>query len=259
VVQAQSAESVREFYDHLADVYHLIYPDWHNAVRRQGAVLDRLIHSLLAQGPVRVLDCACGIGTQAIGLALRGHDVHATDISGASVDRARDEALSMGASITVGVADMRSLGTAVDGTFDVVLACDNSLPHLVSDEDLAAAGNAFAAKLRPGGLFIASTRDYERAVAARPASTLPSVFDEGRRVVFQVWDWAPDGKTYVIRLFILRATDGGWSVTEHATTYRALVRDEVEAILRDAGFGQIRWHTPAETGYFQPIVTARTS
>ena len=57
------------FYDELAGDYPLIYADRDASVRRQGDALDALI----GQDGVTVLDCSCGIGTQAIGLALRGH------------------------------------------------------------------------------------------------------------------------------------------------------------------------------------------
>lgn len=247
------------FYDTFADDYHLIYPDWRHAVRRQGAVLDRLIRSYLGDEPQDVLDCACGIGTQAIGVALRGHRVTATDVSARSVERARGEAKSFEVDITFGIADFRRLDQAIQETFDVLLVCDNSLPHLTTDEDLAAAAASMRARLRPGGLLIASIRDYDEALRTRPTTTGATVLDgkEGRRVYLQVWDWAPDGSTYDVTLFLLRQHDQGWSTAADVTTYRALRRDELGRILADAGFAQVKWHIPPESGFFQPLVTAR--
>ncbi len=60
--------SVAHFYDELADDYHLIYSDWDASIRRQGDALDALI----GQDRAAVLDCSCGIGTQAIGLSCAG-------------------------------------------------------------------------------------------------------------------------------------------------------------------------------------------
>ncbi len=97
------ADSVRAFYDELAGSYDLIFADWQGSMRRQAAALDRLIQEQLGPGPHAILDCACGIGTQAIGLALHGHRVHATDISPAAVERAAREAEAFGVSLTVGV------------------------------------------------------------------------------------------------------------------------------------------------------------
>ncbi len=253
------ADTVADFYDQLAGDYHLIFADWRAAVDRQGEQLDRLIRERLGSPPLAVLDCSCGIGTQAIGLARRGYRVHATDLSPAAVDRARREATTFGVAVTWGVADIRQLDRQVSGTFDVVLSCDNSLPHLLTDEDLRLAARAMRSKLRPGGLFLSSIRDYDRLVEERPRATTPSLLDgpDGRRVYFQLWEWSPEGTRYRLHLFILKETAGRWRTTHAATEYRALRRDELGNALRDAGFTDLRWHPPEESGYYQPIVTAR--
>ena len=63
----------RGFYDELADAYHLVFEDWDAAMRRQGRLLAALLPPPAAAEPV--LDCACGIGTQALGLAAPGYAV----------------------------------------------------------------------------------------------------------------------------------------------------------------------------------------
>lgn len=253
--------SVPRFYDALAGSYHLIFEDWRKSVMRQGAALHRLVRSMLGDGSRRVLDCTCGIGTQAIGLAGRGHAVHATDVSAVAVERAEKEAASFGVALTTGVADVRELAKAVPGTFEVVITCDNSLPHLLTDEDLSAAARAMRAKLEPGGLLVASIRDYDGLALTRPRTDPPRVFDdeEGTRVVLQVWDWAPDARTYTLHHLILRAKGDEWTVASAGSTgYRALLRAELADVLEKSGFAEITWHSPDETGFFQPIVTARS-
>ena len=69
------------FYDQLALDYHRIYPDWDASMARQGQALDAVIHAQLGIDHAAVLDCSCGIGTQAIALSRRGHRVTGTDIS----------------------------------------------------------------------------------------------------------------------------------------------------------------------------------
>ena len=73
------------FYDDLAEHYHLIFEDWGRSIERQAGALGPLLENKLARGPLKILDCACGIGTQAIGIAQRGHTVVATDLSKAAV------------------------------------------------------------------------------------------------------------------------------------------------------------------------------
>lgn len=250
---------VESFYDALATDYHLVYEDWREAVRRQGTVLDDLIRSQLGDRTCAILDCSCGIGTQAIGLALHGHVVHATDLSARSIDRARQEAETFGVEITFDVADMRNLEDAVPGTFDVVLSCDNSLPHLLTDDDLRSAIDNIRQKVRPGGLVVFGLRDYNALVRTRPNATPPQARDhpEGRTVTFQLWDWDDDGRAYDLILFVLRQHGERWQANCHTTRYRALLRAELDRLLASAGFAGISWHEPKSTGHHQPLVTAR--
>jgi glycine/sarcosine N-methyltransferase len=249
--------TVLSFYEQLAADYHLIYADWDQSIERQANALDRLIRAFHGGPPLAVLDCSCGIGTQAIGLAGRGYTVHATDLSPASVARVAREAAARGMAVTTGVADFRRLGEQVEGAFDVVLSCDNALPHLLTDDDLRLAACQMRSKLREDGLLLISIRDYDQLTLDRPRATMPQVFDDGRRIVFQVWDWAEDGSRYTFRLFILQVSGGGWRTSHYTAVYRALLRADLSAALRDAGCTDIRWHMPQDTGYYQPVVTAR--
>jgi len=247
------------FYNALASDYHLIFADWTEAVGRQGQVLDKMICASLGRRPLTLLDCTCGIGTQAIGLALRGYTVHATDLSPDAVQRARREAARLGAKLTFGVADLRTLATQVPGSFEVVIACDNSLPHLLRDNDLRRALDNVYSKLGTPGLFLASIRDYDQLRVEKPPATRPRVIDdpEGRRIVFQVWDWSEAGHTYLVHQFILSDTDDGWHTRHYTTHYRAILRSELTLFLREAGFSEVDWQMPAQSGYYQPIVVAR--
>src|SRR3954464_3129353 len=101
---------------------------------RQAAVLG----ALLGPGPHRALDCSCGIGTQAIGLALAGHLVVGSDLSPVAAARAAREAAARGAKGPAAAADMRRLPFASD-VFDVVVCADNSVAHLLTALDVEAA------------------------------------------------------------------------------------------------------------------------
>ncbi len=250
--------SVQEFYQHLAPDYHFIFKDWEASVRRQGEVLDKLIRAEMSSAAT-VLDCACGIGTQSIGLALRGYNVRATDLSPAAVRRARTEARNFSVKIFFGDADFRDLAREVDGTFDVVLACDNSIAHLLSDGDLTLAAASMREKIVPDGLLLLSIRDYDQLIQEKPHALPMNILDtpEGRRISFQVWDWAEDGRSYSLSHFILKQNGERWTTQVSTTQLRALQRSEVTAVLERTGFADIRWHAPEDTGFHQPIVTAR--
>ncbi|UXY25897.1 class I SAM-dependent methyltransferase [Streptomyces sp. HUAS TT20] len=249
--------SIRDFYDRLAPDYHLIFPDWDASMARQAAALDGLVGARLGPGPHRILDCACGIGTQAIGLALRGHHVIGTDLSPVAVSRAATEAAARGAALPTGAADMRALPFR-SAAFDVVVCADNSLPHLLTDEDLDAALAGMRRVLRDGGLVVITVRDYDELRRDRPASTPPQVSGTGddRVVTFQLWHWHDDGERYDLEHFQLLPARTGWEVRVRRTAYRALTRARLTQALTTAGFTDVTWLEPPVTGFYQPVVTA---
>lgn len=246
--------SPQQFYDDLADSYAFIFPDWQAAVERQGNIISKLI----GQSPLSVLDCSCGIGTQAIGLARLGYKVHATDISPKEIEKAKEAANEMGVDLTFGVADFRNLKDDVNGEYDVVISFDNSLPHLLTDEDITKALDAMKTKLVDGGKLFISIRDYDALLEEKPKATMPQVTqaDEGERVYFQTWQWSDTLPTYQTNLFILVPENGSWKVNTSSTTYRALRKNELSELLEKSGYKNIEWLEPQQSGYYQPIVSA---
>lgn len=250
--------SALEFYDGLADSYHLIGANWDEMVRNQGQILDKLIRGILPLDSIRILDCSCGIGTQAIGLALKGYEVRATDLSPKAIARAELEAARLGASVSFGVADFRCLEN-VAGRYDVVISCDNSLPHLLTEDDLLLALESIRSKSKAEGMVLFSIRDYDKILETKPTGMLPRTFEDkgGKRIYFQTWDWSDKSPVYKVNLYILCEIDPGWETKSFVTTYRAWRRDEISVLMVGAGFDQVRWLFPQETGYYQPVVIAR--
>src|SRR5689334_17051621 len=104
------SEPVGRFYDDFAAHYHLMFENWEASIARQAAAIGSLLQRDAGLGPgSAVLDCACGIGTQSLGLARLGYRLTGSDLSAAAIGRARSEAASRGLVIPFHVADMRAL------------------------------------------------------------------------------------------------------------------------------------------------------
>jgi glycine/sarcosine N-methyltransferase len=114
-----------------------------------------------------------------------------------------------------------------------------------------------ATKFRPGGVLLASIRDYDHLIVKRPAVQGPVFYGAGgnRRIVHQVWDWRAEDR-YAVHLYITLETEGGWRSHHFASEYRCVLRGELAAAFESAGFAQIRWLTPEESGFYQPLVMA---
>ncbi|HKO26407.1 MAG TPA: class I SAM-dependent methyltransferase [Solirubrobacteraceae bacterium] len=245
------------FYDGFAEEYELAYGgNWESAMEQQGATLDALIRDLLPEARA-ALDCSCGIGTQAIGLARCGYRVVGTDISSAEIDRARREAQRLAVNASFSVADFRDL-SGVEGEFDVVISCDNAIPHLLNESDVRRALEQMLSKLRAGGLVVITMRDFDRALAEKPSIAPPVVVPGSpRRVLVRLHDWYADEPFYTVRFLVLTEADGGWLVKEHTTRYRAITRAELAAAATAAGFESIDWPTDRALIGDQQVMTAR--
>jgi SAM-dependent methyltransferase len=175
------------------------------------------------------------------------------------VTRANHEAEQRSLSIKFYISDMTSLAEIEETDFNVVGALDNALPHLTVD-DVRKAVKAMSSKLAPGGLFIASTRDYDRLITERPTMEKPAFYGtEGeRRIVHHVWDWI-DNSRYMIHFYITTQSGKIWTSHHFVSEYRCLLRDELSNALEGAGFREIRWLMPKESGFYQPLVLARKS
>ena len=251
------ADKTLTFYEELADYYHLIFEDWDASIQRQAKTLDSVILHEKPGGPLRILDCACGIGTQSLGLAALGHHLVGCDLSPAAVSRATMAARQRGLKVEFRVSDMTNLKEIPEVGFDVVSAFDNALPHLTQDELIQAVG-AMARRLKPDGLFIASIRDYDLLVRQRPAMQAPAFFGDvgSRRIIHQIWDWT-DAAKYTLHLYITVENDEGWHSHHFVSEYRCMERQELTDALYSAGFLEPTWLMPEVSGYYQPLVFAR--
>jgi glycine/sarcosine N-methyltransferase len=251
-------ESVLRFYESLAEHYHLIFDDWDEVIRRQTKVLGPIVAREISPQPLNILDCACGIGTQAIGFAQLGHHVVASDLSPFAVTRARREAAQRSLNIPFFVSDMTSLQEIPQSEFDMVVALDNALPHL-SAIHLTKAIGEIRSKLKNNGLFLASIRDYDKLIHEKPAMQPPAFFGQAgnRRIVHQVWDWIDD-TSYIVHLYITIEENAQWKTLHFTSEYRCLLRNELSSALTTASFHDIRWLMPAESGFYQPLILARS-
>ena len=247
--------AMADFYNDLAPYYHLIYPDWEAAIDRQGEAIAALLREAGLGGGDEVLDASCGIGTQTLGLLARGFRVTASDVSAGALARLRKELASRGLNATTRLDDLRTLAHAGDGTLGAILACDNSVPHLLGDDEILQAFRSCLRCLRPGGILILSVRDYDRIERRNPDLRLQALGVEpgARLLAYQLWEW--DGNEYDLTMYLTRDPETGPCETRvFRSRYYAIGIDRLLKLLREAGFEAGR---RLDDVFFQPILTAR--
>ena len=172
------------FYDNLATQYEKLFLDWQAATQEQAILLDRIFRNNGFDTSAQVLDCACGIGTQAIGLANLGYRVTGSDISDGELAEAKEQAGKNNVRIPFVHADFCALSDVFAEPFDIVIAVDNALPHMLTANDLAAAIRSIVGQIKTGGLLVASIRDYDALLADKPPYSPPYIHktEKGQRV-----------------------------------------------------------------------------
>jgi SAM-dependent methyltransferase len=241
-----------DFYERLTPFFHLIYPDWEASITKQSAGLDSIIKEHWGDSVKSVLDVACGIGTQSLGLASLGYAVTASDLSSAAIARARKEASSRKLNIDFSVADMRVAYSHHQKQFDLVIACDNSVPHLLTDNDLLAAFRQFYQCVKSGGGCLISVRDYEKeervGVQVKPYGL--RVEGNKKYLVFQVWEF--QGSIYDLSMYFVEDSGEADCVTHvMRTKYYAIETGRLMELMSEAGFSEVQ---RLDERFFQPVI-----
>jgi SAM-dependent methyltransferase len=186
--------SVREHYDgHLSAVYGWMVGDFTVAKDAARAELRSLG---LSNGGGRVaVDLGAGTGVYAVALAEAGYGVTAIDTCAALLEELR---ANRGDSDIKGVnGDCLNWRRHCAGAVDVILCMGDTLTHLDSPETVVRLFEGIAEGLSPGGVFVATFRDYaalelkgsERFIPVRQDDRrMLTCFLEYRETAVEVYD-----------------------------------------------------------------------
>jgi len=218
------------FYDELAEQYDDIVG---GAKRLEGArkLAKWLVESHQAK---RVLDVACGTGLHARALAERGVHVVAADASEAMLREAEVSTDDVGGLIEWVHAPMERIGQEVAGPFDAIICMGNSLPHLLTDEQLRATLQGFRSLVSDAGIAVVQILNYDRVLSR--GERIVGVTRNGDTEYVRFYDFLPDR----ICFNILELTWQGDRCTHtlHQTELRPYRASELCAAFAEAGFAE---------------------
>jgi ubiquinone/menaquinone biosynthesis C-methylase UbiE len=243
---------LNSYYNQLAPYYKYIYADWDTSLQRQAGMLDSVIHEYFGDKVQHILDAACGIGTQSIGLAKLGYAITASDISPGELEKARREAQERGLKIDFKEADMRNLSALYDDTFDLVIACDNAIPHLLNDDEITQAFREFYRCTKSDGGCLITVRDYESMDRSGKQLFPRTVHEtvEGKQVMFDLWEF--DGDFYDFTTYVVLDKRDGTAETQviRGGRYYCVTIPILEKLMGQAGFKKV---VTLRERFFQPL------
>ena len=252
-----------KMYDEFSAHYdHFV--DWSARLAAEMPFIER---QLEAAGAWRVLDAACGTGMHAIELARRGYEAVGADLCAGMIERARANAAAAGIAARFVIAGFGELSEKVGGEFDALLCLGNSLPHVLTPDELRTTLTDFVACLRPGGLLLIQNRNFDAVLVRRERWMEPQAHREGEAewLFLRFYDFEPDD-TLTFNLVTLRRQGAGhWEQRVTTTRLWPLRQEELTTALAEAGFVDIVCYGDMAGAPFDPgnsgnlIVIARSA
>lgn len=215
-------------YDRIARMYDRNWRNWYLPAAMPA--LESLFFASAPSGS-QVLDVCCGSGHVTEELVRRGYVVTGVDSSSALIAIAQAKLPST----AFAVQDVCTL--AFEGAFDAALSTFDSLNHLLSTEDLAAAFKSIHRALRPDALFVFDM-NLEEAYELDLRAWTVTVEDDSISLVRGIYDVDSKlGRTEIISM----ERDGGsaWRRADTVVDERCYSDSEITALLGAAGFHSI--------------------
>ncbi len=215
--------------NHLAPIYSWMVGDFDVACAQSLAFYKQIG---LPEGGCRVaVDLGCGHGIHSIPLGRRGYRVFAIDSSRILLDELKSRAGQLPIQIIEDDLTGFSKHLAA-GSVALVTCMGDTLPHLLSPDEVSSVIHDAARCLMPGGILLISLRDYTLRELEGDARFIPVRSDEGRIHVCFL-EYQP-GKILVHDIIHTR-TDSGWQTTVSAYPKLRLSPDALITIAESNG------------------------
>jgi SAM-dependent methyltransferase len=259
------------------------FVDWQGRLASELPFIERRLRTA---GAHRVIDAACGTGMHAIALARRGYHLVGTDLSSGMIEQARDNAAAAEVDARFEVVGFGELAETLilsripgeggrlgagptappDLQFDALLCLGNSLPHLLTPDDLRAALTDFAACLHPGGLLLIQNRNFDAVLARRERWMAPQTHqdDDTEWIFLRFYDFEHDGHLTFNVVTLQRQGTSDWKHQVVSTRLWPQTQRELTQALAAADFREIAYFGDLQGSLFDAstspnlVVTART-
>jgi SAM-dependent methyltransferase len=206
--------------------------------------VDWIHKQLLGGKPGRILDLGSGPGLYTTRLAKLGHTCVGIDCAPASIAYAIDNAP---AGCTYLLGDLRN--AEYGQGYDLILLIFGAF-NLFRPQDARLILEKSHAALKPGGCLLLeiSSLDAVDQIGNQPAmwySAETGLFSDRPHLCLMETFWDEERSVATERFFIVDAETG--EVTRHAASTQAYDEEQVESLLRETGFGEVRIY-PSLTG-----------
>jgi glycine/sarcosine N-methyltransferase len=224
-------------YADLGEDFDALFEDIDGLTALEGTSL----HTIFQQFGVRtVLDCACGTGIQALGVAQLGYEASASDISPRMIGILETKARQQGLAVATRRQDFRALTRWPGKKFDAVICCGESLPLVQGRPQLVRAlARMVGVAAEAGGIVVVGLHNYallrdinEEFRVQRPFSSASAT------VAFDTRLFGPTSVDVVHT--IGRLKEGHWQFRATTVKHLYVTAAELRSLMLDAGCQTVR-------------------
>jgi len=226
-----------KFYDFLSSDLDLMV-SWEKRLKHETPFFIKLFEQNRVK---KVLDLACGTGHHSIFFAKSGYEVTGVDKSEEMIRIARENSKDI-TGVKFLKAGFLNIYPELKDRFDAVICLGNSLPHLLSKNNLRKTMQNIYNLLNPEGILIIQNRNYDKILQKKIRFMPPNIIDkEKERIIFlRTLDLY---KTKVVfNLVTFRQKEGRWSFQTKSTLLRPILRKEIENILKGVAFKEQKYY-----------------
>jgi glycine/sarcosine N-methyltransferase len=247
----------KQDYDQLSQDYDR-FVNWEERLSVEMPFIQEQLHLVRSEidRPLRILDAACGTGMHAIALAKEGNNVSGADISPEMIKKAQENAYTAQVDVDFKSAGFGDLEQAYQNAslyhFDALICLGNSLPHLLSPDEILAALKDMAACLRPGGMLLLQNRNYDAVMAEHNRWQGIQSHKEGSEewLFLRFYDFDPDGLITFNIINLHKDRNETWTQNVSTTRLFPLKQEILLPLLEKAGFHQLSCYGKMEAEGF---------
>ncbi len=226
------------FYDDVSGSYDEMFN-----FEKDLAAAERVIAKLKKQFDFeKALDIGCGTGSYTLALARSGVKATGMDLSRSMLAAARKNSLDYGLDIDFINSNMDKMRCSVDAEFDLILCMGNTLPHLLSKNDLYSMLTGCRQSLNPGGHLVLNLLNYDGILNAK--KRIVGISRNKNHEFIRFYDFR---KPYV--LFNILEIDWTGEKNSHkiiSTKLYPYTRSELCSALMESGFRDFRIYAGLE-------------
>lgn len=231
MTDGKSTDTASRFYAALNEDYDKMTRD----ATRWDSVKSQYEQLLETYKPKRILDAGCGSGGEAITLADMGYSVVGIDGSDAMIEIARIKSQKRGVDVEYHVDDLARLESIPDESVDMVICRGNTLPHLLTMDDMRSCIKAFRRVSTQNGLLILQWLNY--SLILKSGKRQIGISGDETTLFHRFYDFVSDDE--IVFNTVIMKYDKKWGSEWISTTLRPWSSDDVGMMLVQEGWSDL--------------------